>query len=200
MATFLKFLVVSNLLIFNLNAKDLGVYGHTFPIIEKSLLQSIKDKFQGLSEKEVDLVNKRIQFEYVSKIIHPLSLGLPEAKTYRCFFYDPTVYASKTIQDKNGNVIVQKGKHYNPLEAINLSEDLLFFDGNNSKHIEWAQKNKGKWILTNGSPIDLEKSLEKPIYFDQRGKITQKIGIESIPAKVSQHGNKLKIEEIPCTE
>lgn len=196
----IKILIVSNLLIFSLTAKDLGVYGHTFPVIEKSLLQYIKDKFQGFSENEIDLINKRIQSEYVSKIANPLSVGLPETETYRCFFYDPTIYASKTIIDKKGTIIVPKGKRYNPLDTINLSEDLLFFDGKNQKHIEWAQKNKGKWILTNGSPIDLEKSLKRPVYYDQMGKITLQMGIKSIPAKVSQLGSKLKVEEIQCSE
>lgn len=194
----MKFIILSNFVFFSLSAKDLGVYGHTFPIIEKSLLEYLKDKFQTLSDKDLDLINQRIQTEYVRKITQPLSLGLPETKTYRCFFYDPTIYASKTIHDKNGKVIIPKGKRYNPLETIKLSGDLLFFDGENPKHIEWAQKNNGKWILTNGSPIALEKSLEIPVYYDQKGKITQQIGIKSIPAKVSQFGNQLKIEEFPC--
>lgn len=182
------------------SAKDLGSYGQTFPIMEKSLLQYLKERLQSLSENDLINMQKYIQKQYVQKITHPIPVKLSEAKIYRQFHYDPTICSFNEIKNRKGEVIVPIGKCYNPLENVTLSEELLFFDGTNPKHMNWAKQNQGKWILTKGAPIEIENSEKKAVYFDQMGKITSQFGIKCIPAKVSQDGLRLKIEEIPCQE
>lgn len=77
-----------------------------------------------------------------------------------------------------------------------------------------------KIILTSGSPFELMEqwnSLSKnplsgnqlvgnqlvenqPVYFDQTGKLTKKLGIKHVPAVVTQEGLKLKVSEIALEE
>ena len=49
-------------------------------------------------------------------------------------------------------------------------------------------------ILTNGKPFEIEEQELSSAYFDHSGYLASKLGIVSIPAKVSQIGKKRK----PC--
>jgi len=195
-----KFGILLLLLIGTLEGKDLGVYGHVFPVVETNLLKYLKDKIENLSEEDLQSVQKKIQEKYILSITKPNSLNLSEAKTYSVYYYDPTIIVQNEIKDKYGKIIVPLGKRQNPLETGSLKEDLLIFDGSNLKHLSWAKSKKGKWILTGGKPLEIEKVENKPVYFDQKGILTKKLGINAVPARVSQEGFRLKIEEIPCDE
>ena len=37
---------------------------------------------------------------------------------------------------------------------------------------------------------------KRPIFYDQQGKLVEKLGIRQLPALVSQEGKKLRIDEI----
>jgi len=198
MGHFLKILVSFGLAITSLHAKDLGIYGNVFPILETSLLEYIKGRMKKLSEVDLERLQAELQTKYIKRITEPHPVGLLACKSYRCFYYDPTICSSSDIKDTEGKIIVAKGTSYNPLTTFSLSESLLFFDGENPKHLEWAKQHQGKWILTNGKPIELENAENRPVYFDQMGKISKQLGIMSIPALVSQDDLKLKIEELPC--
>ena len=50
--------------------------------------------------------------------------------------------------------------------------------------------------LVKGKPLDLEAKEKLPTYFDQFGSLTHKLKIKHVPAKVTQEGLQLKIEEI----
>jgi conjugal transfer pilus assembly protein TraW len=56
---------------------------------------------------------------------------------------------------------------------------------------------KLKVILTGGSYLDLMRRWKRPVFFDQQGTLTEKLGIRHVPALVTQDGKRLKIEEIP---
>ena len=56
---------------------------------------------------------------------------------------------------------------------------------------------KLKVILTGGSYLDLMRRWKRPVFFDQQGTLTDKLGIRHVPALVTQDGKRLKIEEIP---
>lgn len=198
MAYFLRALFLVSVLSCTLNAKDLGTYGHTYPIIEKSLLDHIKEKIGQLSKDESEEILEKLQTRYIELITQPRSVGLKECQKTRVAYYDPSICLFEDIKDADGKVIIPKGTSYNPLSVTALREDLLFFDGSNPKHVAWAKENQGKWILTNGKPIELEISENRPVYFDQMGTISKKLGIKAIPAKVSQENMKLRIEEMPC--
>ena len=72
----------------------------------------------------------------------------------------------------------------------------MFFDATDLKQIEWAKrKTNSVWVLVNGSPTELEAKEQRPVYFDQAGKLIAKFKIQQVPAIVSQESKKLKIME-----
>jgi conjugal transfer pilus assembly protein TraW len=177
-------------------AEDLGCFGSTFPIQEQDLLIVLKER---LAKAWQDQEQKQaIQEAFIAAIQNPKGQNLPKAKALRSFHFDPSMTAHETITDHQGKIIVSKGTRINPLDQCSLSQELLFFDGDDPLQVAWAKTGKGAWILTKGKPFDLEKTEEKPVFFDQGGFLTKKLGIRSLPAKVSQEGKKLKVEEVPC--
>lgn len=183
-------ILIALILFFSANATDFGTIGHTFPIEEQDLLEYMRERILCASMEE------KKKLEQIQVISAHKEVKLDQARENRCFFYDPTVTTQADIKDSKGKVIVAKGTHYNPLEHMSLKDNLLFFDATQKSHLDWAKRTRGLWILTKGSPIALEEQEGFPIYFDQFGSITHKLGIQAIPAKVSQEGYLLKIEEI----
>jgi conjugal transfer pilus assembly protein TraW len=55
---------------------------------------------------------------------------------------------------------------------------------------------KVKVILTGGSYLELMRRWNHPVFFDQQGQLTAKLGIRHVPALVSQEGRRLRIDEI----
>ncbi len=183
-----------------LYSKDLGVHGHLFPIIEPNLLQYIRDSLSQMTPEEVQSINQKIKNNYLKMIKEPNSVSsVTEAYEYKVYSYDPTVSVANDITDHNGNIIVSKGTSVNPLTLLPLSKELLFIDGTKESHIAWikSQNKQAKWILVKGKPLDLEKEEEHSVYFDQFGYLVNKLGIQHVPARVSQEGLLLKVEEIP---
>jgi conjugal transfer pilus assembly protein TraW len=167
------------------HAQDLGSYGTCYPIEE----EDIREAFRPRSAPKIN------------KSFHPdPPSGLEIASTYRALSFDPTIKMKKEVRDLEGNVIVKKGETINPLETVSLFEDLLFFDGEDPLQVAWAKEQKGRWILVNGSPSELEEEEERPVYFDQMGVLTERFDLEKIPCKISQEGLFLKIEEFPLEE
>jgi conjugal transfer pilus assembly protein TraW len=53
-----------------------------------------------------------------------------------------------------------------------------------------------KPILVGGSYLDLMKTWRTPVYYDQQGVLTRRLGIKQVPAIVSQEGQRLRIDEL----
>ena len=189
------FLFLSIILSSGLTAKNFGTHGHLFPIEEEDLLEHLQS---GMTN-EPSLISDRDRLITKMENPDPVLCNL-NCSQERSYYFDPSVEVKREITDSSGKVIVAKGTRVNPLDSVSLHEDLLFFDSRNPDHLEWARKHKGKWILVAGSAIDLEKEEGRPVYFDQRGTLIKKFGVEAVPAKVSQSGKQLRIQEIPlCT-
>lgn len=188
MAYFLAFIFSTAFLY----GQDFGNVGTTFPIQEQNLLEYLRERLLSANQEELS----RFYQDQVKRVQEPKMLNLAEAQTNRVFFYDPTITVWEDVKDHEGNVIVKRGEKYNPLDHSTLSNNLLFFDATKNSHIEWAQSHTGMWILVKGKPIQLEEQEGIPVYFDQFGSLTQKLGIQAVPARVSQEGKLLKVEEI----
>lgn len=180
-----------------LTAKNFGVVGDVVPIREKNLIDLIKERAEVFSNNEKNQIQKQIKKRYEKKLKNPQAIDLPETLIYSTHTIDPSITVNADIKDTKGNVIAHKGKRYNPLKDHHLNRDLLFFDGDDVEQIEWAKSNKGSWILIKGHPLDLEESENIPVYFDQGGILCSKFKIRSVPSKISQNGNVLKVESIP---
>ena len=177
-------------------AKDYGLKGHSFAIHEENLIEVIK-------RKTSQIPYQKLHETAIQNIIKQDAAFIPkQAKIYRSFYLDPTFTVSSDIKDLKGKIIVRKGEQVNPLTKRTISSALLFIDGTNQEQVNWASQQKGtfKWILVKGDPISLEEERKQPVYFDQGEQYVRHFRISCFPAKVSQVGQRLQIEEIPLKQ
>ncbi|MBA3814651.1 MAG: type-F conjugative transfer system protein TraW [Alphaproteobacteria bacterium] len=194
-------------------AKDFGVHGVIYAIEEVDPIQIIQEKLKVMEENgELKKRNLELQKRAKASIERPKPVeGITRATTSRVFTYDPTYTIKKDLYDHQGLVFAKKGTNINPLENISLSQNLIFFDGDDEEQLKWVKEQlitntkikPIRLILVRGAALTLAEDLEIPVYFDQSGTLTKKLGIKHVPAFVSQVNLHLKIEEIvlpPCKE
>lgn len=187
----------------DLYGKDLGTFGEVFPIIEENFLTFIGHKLEDLKNKgKLQQYQKNIQDKIKEKLHHPMPvIGIKKALISKTHFYDPSIVVPYDLKDHTGRVFHKKGTRFNPLQTRFLTKNLIFLDGEDDEQVLWALKERlqnphHKLILVKGSPFILSQNHGVHFYFDQEGKITQKLGIKEVPAVVSQWGRKLKIQTI----
>jgi conjugal transfer pilus assembly protein TraW len=205
---FVLFLVLS----FSVVAKDLGTFGETFPIQEQDLLEVIKSKLKTLEEDGTLQTHQQKIEERITK-----SLKRPQAVTTiktttqpRRFLFNPSFVVPNDLKDHQGKVFQKAGTLINPLHDYSLRRPLLLIDGDDRRQVTWAFKQHEdrqqakefvpKIILVKGSPFELMEQFNTPVYFDQGGVLVKKLGIEQVPARVSQYGDRLLIEEVKLKE
>ena len=190
-------------------AEDLGVYGETFPIEERSLLEIIRAKLQALSTSgKLEKHQQTILMKAKEQLNRPPPVkNIRRTSTPRSFDWDPSITVPYDLKDHKGQVFHRKGTKVNPLDTHPFRCPFLFVDGDDLKQVAWAIKqhqiakalHKPKIILVQGSPFDLSKKLNLPIYFDQSGVLVKKFGIAQVPARVSQKERALIVDEVNLT-
>lgn len=195
---------IAMLLSLTVRAQDLGVIGPVYPIAEPSLLEVILAR---LRDAEASGVLARLQRDAQDRAKHQIEqpaaiVKLTKTTKARSFHYDPSIVVPYAIHDADGKVIVPPGTMVNPLDSVSLSQALLFIDARDNAQVKRAsgildeRGGKLKVILTGGSYLDLMRRWKRPVFFDQQGALTEKLGIRHVPALVTQDGKRLKIEEI----
>ena len=186
------------------SAEDLGTVGPTYAIEEPHLLNAIEQQLRAKEHSgELARLQEAAKQRIIDSIEHPVPLtGIRRTERARSFYFDPSIVARENITDAKGNIIVPAGTRANPLEIVSLSKHLLFFDGTDERQVERARKllahyqGKLKPILVAGSYLALMQRWQLPVYFDQQGALTRKLGITQVPALVSQEGLQLRIDEL----
>lgn len=184
-------------------AKDFGVVGRTWEIKEKDAIEVIKGKLThmektGALEQHNQIVKERIE----NNIRKPQSLNVPAANAERIYEFDPSIVVKEDLRDARGVIFHKKGTVVNPLNTVSMPYQIVFFDAENKKQLEYvlelynAAEIKPKLILTGGSPIHLEKEYGIDVYFDQRGVLIKQLGIQAAPAIVWQNAKILQIKEV----
>lgn len=187
-----------------LPAQDLGVVGPVYPIAEPSLLEVILAR---LREAERSGALARLQQEAQARLQRGVEdpapvAGITRTTRARTHYFDPSIVVADAIRDADGRVIVAPGTTVNPLDTVALTQPLYFLDGRDEAQIARARQllderaGRVKLILTGGSYLDLMRRWQRPVFFDQQGGLTQKLGIRQVPALVTQDGKRLRIDEI----
>lgn len=187
-------------------AKSLGTHGVVYPIEEQDPIQLIQQKLQIMGKSgELAQRNTELQKKTRASVERPKPVeGITKATKARVFYFDPTYVVKDDLKDHQGNVFAKKGARLSPLETISLSHNLIFFDGDDDEQLAWvkdqiakaSETNSSKLILVRGAPPQLAEELGIPVYFDQNGMLTKKLGIKHVPALVNQENLHLKIEEM----
>lgn len=183
-------------------AKDLGTHGVIFSIEEEDPIQLIQQKLKLMEQRgELKRHNIELQKKIKASVERPKPIeGITRAQKPKVFYYDPTYVVPEDLKDHLGRVFHRKGTKINPLETVSLSQSLLFLDGDDAQQKAWALSRmqssvpsiennkieKVRLILIKGSPLKLSEELGIPVYFDQGGVLCKKLGIQHVPAVVTQ--------------
>lgn len=188
-------------------ATDLGTIGPVYPIGEPHLLDFIRQRLQEKERSgELKKLEQQARTRGVETVAHPKPVaGIKPAQTARTFYFDPTFTLERNVFDDKGHLLFAAGTRKNPLEVVSLSKHLLFFDARDQRQVTRARElvafYRGhsvpvKPVLVGGSYLDLMKSWRMPVYYDQHGLLTRRLGITQVPALVSQEGLRLRVDEL----
>lgn len=183
---------------------DLGVVGPTYRIAEPHLLEDIEKR---LAEKqrsgELARLSEEARRRGVEAVRQPAPVeGLRTTEQPRTFHLDPSFTLDRNIVDARGRLLFPAGTRKNPLEVVSLSRHLLFFDARDPRQVRHAHELKLRYggrvkpILTAGSYLWLMQAWREPVYYDQAGALTRRLGIRQVPALVSQDGMRLRVDEL----
>ena len=185
-------------------AQDLGKHGPVYPITEPDLLESIANT---LAEKqksgELARLTKEMQTRAIQSVKSPRPVaGISSTATAAVRYFDPTIEVAEDLKDGDGRLIAAAGKRVNPLDVISMTRQLLFFDGRDPKQVRFAKTlldSQGaaiKPVLVGGSFLNLIEKWGVPVFYDQQGALTSRLGIRHVPAIVRQEGRRLRIDEV----
>ena len=186
-------------------ARDLGTIGPVYPIAEPDLLDEIQAVLKAKEASgELGRLQAVAQARMRAHIETPTPVaGLARAKVARAWDFDPSVSFDEPIVDREGRTVVPAGTLANPLTVVRLRSVLLFIDGRDKAQLKLAERLIQRSdqpvtpILTAGSPAALSQLWQRQVYFDQGGRLTTRFGIHAVPARVSQAGLVLRVEEFP---
>ena len=185
----------------SLEAKTFADIGHSFEISEESFLTMIQRRVQQASaDGKLESMEEDIKKRIKERVLNPLPVeGIQKTQEERSYYFDPSITVENDIRDHNGTLIHAKGTKVNPLKTFSWGIPLLLIDGSDSEQVSWALAQSGKVVLVKGSPIELYRKTGHRFYFDQGGKIIEKFKIRQVPARISQDGLNLLIQEIKET-
>ncbi len=185
-------------------SSDLGTYGSTFDIQEKDIREVLAEKMQ--SETGQKLLQDLLQSlkEKSQNPAFKVQKNISNAIENNSFLIDPSITLTTDFKDPHGVVFYKSGTPLNPLHHMTLSKGYVFVDGDNPKHIEFAQNinqtnpsNKPMMIiLVKGNPLKMIKdNPNMKVFFDQEGFMCKRFKISKIPATVEQEGLMLRVRE-----
>ena len=178
--------------------------GPTYEIVEPDMLEQIQKKLQSMESsgrmaKKIEEAKARS----IRSIENPIPVrGLGKSMTNRTYYFDPSVKAEEDIKDPSGQVIVKAGTLVNPFDYASMNQWLLFFDGSDPRQVALAETigKKYQWnlkpILVKGPPLEISRKWKRQVFFDQGGYLVRKIGIQNVPALVTQEGKEMRIDEL----
>lgn len=187
------------------NVRDLGTHGPLYDIAEPDAMQTLQARLESLKKSgELAKLEEEWKKQVVRRAEEPVPVaGLTRTQKPRTFLWDPTVVATQDIRDTAGNVIIPAGTRVNPFGFTNLSKHLFLFDARDKAQAEYAKKvlatygeDGVKLILTGGSYLEFMRTHKVRVYYDQNGGIVRRLGIQQVPAIVSQEGDKLRVSEL----
>lgn len=183
-------------------AHDLGRFAQTWPVIEPDLLTMIDQRLRAAQRSGmVDRLDRAFAARVEAQVRRPDAVaGMSRATQSRRWTFDPAVTIDADLHDASGKLIAAKGTRVDPLVLVHLPRALLFIDGDNGAEVDWARAQgddlHAAIVLVHGAPFAMMKALRRRVWFDQGGRLTARFGILHTPARLSQRGDKLVVEEM----
>lgn len=183
-------------------ATHLGTIAEVFPIAEDDALVHLERQLhQRAASGQLARDQAALRARIEQRTLRPVPVAaVRRTTTTTVRYYDPTVWVQADIRDHEGKLVLARGTRANPFDQVVLSKRVLFFDGADPDQVAWAARERAQGaallVLVGGAPIELERRWRTPVYFDQGGAMVRQLGIEQVPARISQDGKRLRIEEV----
>ena len=180
--------------------EELERLARVFSVEEENMIVALKRKLQLLDEAgKLDALKEQWKQRIQESFKRPKPVaGIVNTVEARSFHHDPTLVIEHDIQTPKGDYLARKGDTLNPLLVMKPEKGFLFINGDLEEHIDFAKNHLEKYdvVLVAGSPIDAERQLKVPVFFDQGGYLTRHFGIKQVPAFLSVDHNLLLIREV----
>ena len=191
-------------------ANHLGTIGPTYPIGEESALEVIMRKLEAKARSgELDKLQQEATRRSLASVEHMRPVpGITTVQRAARRLIDPSVTYQQPVVTEDGQILAPAGTTINPFDVMTLSKVLVFFDGRDPAQREAVgrllKSRKGeltvKPILVAGSWLDLSRTWNTQVYFDQNGVLIRRFGITAVPSVLRQQGRMLQLHEIPAGE
>lgn len=179
------------------------VIGTAYPVIEPDMVVWMKDQMsRQLTPERIKELKKERQEATRKYAERPTGRQLPRTQEAATRWFDPSMTVPYDLRDHEGLLIHAAGTTINPLDWRPLTRQLLFIDGDDSQQVAWAEAmgakdiSRAMVILVSGPPLELGRRWQRQVFFDQKGILIEKFGIQQVPARVRQDGKQLRIDEV----
>lgn len=179
------------------------VIGTVYPVIEPDMVAWMKEQVsRQLTPERINELKKEQHKAARQYAERPAGTSLPRTQEPATRWFDPSMTVPYDLRDHEGRLIHAAGTTINPLDWRPLTRQLLFIDGDDSQQVTWAEamgaKDIGRAmvILVSGPPLELGRRWQRQVFFDQKGILIEKFGIQQVPASVRQDGKQLRIDEV----
>ena len=183
---------------------DAGALGPTYDIAEPDMLDQMMRRLRNM-ERSGEL-QKRVE-EGKARALRSLQNpspvpGIGRASVERSFLVDPSVATDRDIRTPDGTLVAKAGTKVNPLDFVAMTRWLVFFDARDKRQVALAESlgKRYDWnikpILVAGAPLELGRSWKRQVYYDQGGYLVSRLGIQNVPALVTQDGSMLRVQEL----
>ena len=185
-------------------AKDLGVRGAVWPVVEPDLLAEIEARLGAMEASgELDRMRTGALKAARRRIEAPGRVeGIGPARVHHTRLFDPSMEVERDVRSADGTLIAARGARINPLDVQPLTRDLLFIDGARPVEVAWALRHAppARIVLVAGRPLDLMRTHGRRFFFDQGGRLSRRLGLRATPSVVTAEGSALRITEVPLDD
>ncbi|TYO96786.1 conjugal transfer pilus assembly protein TraW [Geothermobacter ehrlichii] len=178
----------------NGQAKDLGTFGRTYPIVERDALEETRER---AGQVDWRAVMRRIRPE----AYRPKGLKrLPRAGEDRTFLVDMTYTLPFDIPDGKGGVLYPRGYQFNPLDYVPFNQTLVVFNGDDADQVAWLRESGlleetgTVLILSGGSYVEMARDLARPVYY-LNPQIVDRFHLRAVPSVVRRMGKMMEVKE-----
>jgi conjugal transfer pilus assembly protein TraW len=192
-------------------ANNLGTYGHTYPITEPNLLTVIHKQLAYMQKTgELKQLENKAKADVKKSVQRPRPTIISTTTKPKQFFYTPSLVVPQNVYDGKGNLLYKQGTQINALDQSTYPKVLqkyhfslprwtgiwVFINADDQAQLNWVKRHEAQWqqrysmgvkvVLTGGHVKTTTKALKHYVYFDQYGKISEKLGIEHVPSVLTQ--------------
>ncbi len=173
-------------------------FGPVWPIVETDIRDTIRERLTArLPELKATLKDSLATYRAPATT-------RPTTDTARTLQIDPTITLAADLVSHDGRVLAPSGQRINPLSVVPMRRTYLVVNGADRRQVTWAKrqldarKDRSITLLLNDGSLDDTRRALPPgtRIFPAPPALFTRFSIDSVPARVSRHGNTVQVDLI----